>query len=232
MHGRSRPPAEGRGDPRAAPRSAFPGQRARGTGRGAPHVAPGRIVTAASQWLLRFSLRARVESREPNDSTCFSSGPCLMGTLEFGHRCSQSNVFHLLSKRDPPALVSKAPRGRPQRSGAGQPGRRAFGCSRTLGHPSRQQGQSPQSRGRAVDTRERHGATSRLPGFPGRPGGPHSHRGRSGPLRGVGTGARATRPWPGAPGVCRAPETRCTFRCRARRLCRSLRWGSSALCSR
>lgn len=140
-----------------------------------------------------------------------------MGTLEFGHRCSQSNVFHLLSKRDPPAPVSKAPRGRPQRSGAGQPGRRAFGCSRTLGRPSRQQGQSPQSRGRAVDTRERHGATSRLLGFPGRPGGPHSHRGRSGPLRGVGTGARAARPWPGAPGVCGAPETRCTFRCRARR---------------
>lgn len=159
MHGRSRPPAEGRGDPRPACAWHWAG--------GAPHVAPGRIVTAASRWLLRFSLRARVESQEPNDSTCFSSGPCLMGTLEFGHRCSQSNVFHLLSKRDPPAPVSKAPRGRPQRSGAGQPGRRAFGCSRTLGRPSRQQGQSPQSRGRAVDTRERHSATSRLLGFRG-----------------------------------------------------------------
>lgn len=103
-----------------------------------------------------------------------------MGTLEFGHRCSQSNVFHLLSKRDLPAPVSKAPRGRPQRSGAGQPGRRAFGCSRTLGRPSRQQGQSPQSRGRAVDTRERHGATSRLLGFPGGAGGPAQSQGALG----------------------------------------------------
>lgn len=75
--------------------------------------------------LLHFSLRAWVESQEPNDSTCFSLRLCLIGIMEFGHRCSQINVFHLLTKCDPPVPVSKAPRGRLKRLVTGQPGHRA-----------------------------------------------------------------------------------------------------------